>query len=135
MDTSFTFPYPATDVAVPHVQKLVGMLLGKVPATLDEACHSGWIAQGYVQSLVVGLPPSSSAATVTELSDADAVAVLEKLADYDPSAPAAQGILDSIGGRMALTLLLPILQKWLIAFLQDGGLQKIIDKVTAPPAA
>ena len=135
-----SFSYPSGDVAVPEIQRLIGMLTGQVPAVLPQALKSGWITQGYVQSLTVGDPSTVSSASILtvdaadyqgELTDAQAVDVLKSLATQGPH---AAGLLDGIGqvgGKALLRLLLPVLQRWITNWLTTGGLDELINKIVS----
>jgi hypothetical protein len=129
--------YPAGDVAIPEVQRLIGMLTGATPRNVQQALKSGWVTQGYVQGLVIGEPDPSLSSVLAlddfhgELSDVEAVNVLKTLCHEGPT---AQGLLDGIGGRALLKLLLPVLQKWLVHWLEKGGLEDIIGKIGSAPA-
>ena len=133
-ETQMSLTYPAGDVAVPEVQRLVSMLTGATPKSVQQALKSGWIVQGYVQGLVLGEPVAIADDTRVlvladfqgELSDAEAVKVLKTLCNEGPT---AQGLLDGIGGKALLKLLLPVLQKWLVRWLEEGGLEDIIGKI------
>lgn len=137
-ETKMSVAYPAGDVAIPEVQRLVSMLTGSTPKDLQQALKSGWVVQGYVQGLVVGEPDPTAVKMLAlddyqgELSDADAVKVLKTLCNEGPT---AQGLLDGIGGKALLKLLLPVLQKWLVRWLENGGLEDIIGKIGGASAA
>ena len=130
--------YPAGDVAIPEIQRLVGMLTGSSPKNLAQALKSGWVVEGYVQGLILGEPSevTMASAEIAEftsgtLSDAEALSTLQKLASQGPQ---AAGLLDGVGGKLALQLLLPVIQKWLVNWLTTGGLDNLINNIGKSPA-
>lgn len=120
--------YPTNEQAVPEIATLVSMLRGQIPASTQVALKSGWVVQGYLQSLIAGQPQAAeaSAEALSEISDAEALQHLAKMSE-----PSALGLLDNIGGPMVVKLLLPMLQKWMINWLQNGGLDKLIGQIQA----
>jgi hypothetical protein len=137
------FPYPKA-VPTDEVQLLISTLTGGTKAVTADIAHDVWVIQGYLQSLILSGTPkarakfriaSADSAPAVKLTDAEAVAALGQLIN-DRKAKGivkAQGFIGDLVGNFAkkqlATLLLPLLQKWLISFLTEGGLQKLIGRI------
>lgn len=126
--------YPLPEQAIPEVAALVGMLTGKATPDTAQALHSGWVVQGYLMSLVVG-HAEAAAVEAEALDDAGAVEKLSSLLEVQAQDASGQGLAGGIGGAMAARLLLPIIQKWLVQWLQNGGLEQLIGQITGGKTA
>jgi len=122
-----TMAYPLPEQAIPEVAVLVGMLTGKEKPDTKQALQSGWVVQGYLMSVVAGTSVAADA-EIAAIDDATAVAHLQGLLEPKAADVDASGA-GGIGGAVAARLLLPIIQKWLVQWLQNGGLEQLIGQI------
>ena len=139
--------YPP-ELPIESIRILVSMLTAKADRNVQLAAYHAWQVQGYLQKILLGDPTTEAGAltvygdvrTDVALSDAQGLALLGSLATYeqaagDEGAVEMQGLRDLLGGvlrRQLAGLLLPLIQKWLLQFIQEGGLERLIDNILNP---
>ncbi len=133
--------YPTGIVALPSVKALYDMVTGASPKNIQLALKHGWILQGYLQGVIAGEPSEVITQSVdgndlkieSGMTDEAGVVALGKLKDrLELEASGDLVVPASISGfvlEYGLKLLLPTIQRWLLEWLTDGGLDNFVDAI------
>lgn len=110
---------------VESIGRLVAAATGREKASVDVLAKDGWVVQGYIQSLLIGVPTAAEAQVLGDqsLSEIQALSALEDLTQ-----PQALGVLDGIKAAL-LKKLLEKLQGWIVEWLTKGGLDDLIGRL------
>lgn len=143
-----TIKYP-TEPPIESVRVLFEILTGRRDRDIPLAAFEAWKVQGYLQGLILGDPQTAGIASLSpepvhvnaNISDAQGVAILGALVELEASSQTnsgdlkASGLGDLLGGalrRQLAGLILPLLTRWLQEFLEEGGLNRVIDRILNP---
>lgn len=133
--------YPTGVAALPSITVLYEMVTGASPRNMQQALKHGWILQGYLQGLIAGEPAEVITQSLdpigpkieSGMTDEDAVVALGKLKErLELEATGELVVTSSLGSFIVtygLKLLLPTVQRWLLEWLTDGGLDNFVDAV------
>lgn len=137
--------YPSGAETLPAAQALFAIITGNAPLHTALALKSVWTVQGYLQGVLVGEPKTLAPAGLEStpldsesdvglggLSDSDAVLHLGELCavlDADVNDKLRPASVSGMAIDTALRLLLPVLQRWALAWLSSGGLQRLVDQL------
>lgn len=136
--------YPS-EIPTEAIKTLFGQVTGRDDRNVKVAAKSGWVVQGYLQAVILGDPDTGTggvmAASADEeehpaLSETQAIEILAAACDSDSlgaaDRPQIAGLLDGIGGAISgrvAKLLLPVITRWLVEWLQEGGLDNLIGRI------
>lgn len=132
--------YPAGLDTLPHARNLFNMIVGRDPLNTPQALKSAWVVQGYIQGALVGEPvivPASvdtvepaiiaQSAQFGQATDAEAVEYLSQLCtNLDAEISGKIQPASIVSTELILRLLLPVIQTWMISWLQKGGLERLV---------
>lgn len=131
--------YPTGESVLPSVKVLYDMITGNSPKNIQQALKHGWILQGYLQGMIAGEPAEvitqsiepASIKIESGMQDEEAIVALGRLKDrLELEASGELVVPASISGfivEFGLKLLLPTVQRWLLEWLNDGGLDNFVD--------
>jgi hypothetical protein len=139
-----TLPYPDR-MPQPEIMLLVATLTGKKAPDRSAMCHAGWVVQGFMQRLLLGVPESEFEGKTYALSTGQNVVlrecdVVEALANVCDEQTAYRQ-LKRMGGEAMATrwidiadaglakLVLPLLVRWVGQWAAGGGIDNLIDKI------
>ncbi len=133
--------YPTGVSALPSIKVLYEMVTGASPKNMPQALKHGWILQGYLQGLIAGEPAEVITQSLdpiepkieSGMTDEDAVVALGKLKEHLELEASGELVVTASLSSFILTyslkLLLPTVQRWLLEWLTDGGLDNFVDTI------